>query len=125
MVMDLSIQPPAVQGAVAAARASGSAAAVRQPSVSASASASASARPAGEADAGSTLQAAARLAASALYADRDVEVSSFHDEATGRMVHRIADQRSGQVLMQTPSEELLRFYASSRGAASPLVAIDA
>lgn len=123
MVMDLSIQLPAAQGAVAAARASGSAAAVRQPSVTASASASA--RPAGEADAGSTLQAAARLAASALYADRDVEVSSFHDEATGRMVHRIADQRSGQVLMQTPSEELLRFYASSRGAASPLVAIDA
>lgn len=121
MVMDLSIQPPAAQGAVAAARASGSAAAVRQPSASASASAQAT----GGADAGSTLHAAAQRAASALYADRDVEVSSFHDEATGRMVHRIADQRSGQVLMQTPSEELLRFYASSRGAASPLLAIDA
>ncbi len=120
MVMDLSIQPPAAQGAVAAARASGSAAAARQPSASTLA-----ARPAGDADAGSTLHAAAKLAASALYADRDVEVSSFHDEATGRMVHRIADQRSGQVLMQTPSEELLRFYASSRGAASPLLAIDA
>lgn len=118
MVMDLSIQPPAARGAVAAARASGPvAAAARQPI--------APPQPAGEADPGVTLHAALQRAASALYADRDIEVSSFHDETTGRMVHRIADQRSGQVLMQTPSEELLRFYASSRAATSPLVAIDA
>jgi hypothetical protein len=71
------------------------------------------------------LHAAATRAASALYSDREVEVSSFHDEDTGRMVHRIADPRSGRVLMQSPSEELLRFYASSRASQGPLLAIDA
>ena len=72
------------------------------------------------------LRAAATRAAAALYGDREVEVSSFRDERTGRMVHRIADPYSGQVLMQSPSDELLRFYASSQAAAKgPLLAIDA
>jgi hypothetical protein len=86
-------------------------------------------RPARSAEAVSDEQAlhvAATRAASALYGDRQVEVSSFRDEGTGRMVHRIADPYSGRVLMQSPSDELLRFYASTRSSTDRrLLAIDA
>ncbi|HMR32201.1 MAG TPA: hypothetical protein PKA13_13340 [Geminicoccaceae bacterium] len=117
---DLSIQPPAVFDGSAAVRGA-TRTAGQAPS-----------RPGAGTDAADlvsgdeALHAAATRAAASLYSDREVEVSSFHDESTGRMVHRIADPYSGQVLMQSPSDELLRFYASSRPAADrPLLAIDA
>lgn len=122
MVMDLSIQPPAALDGLAAAR---GAAQPVGPAVSRPATGPAT-RPADLVSGDDALHAAATRAASALYGDREVEVSSFHDERTGRMVHRIADPYSGQVLMQSPSDELLRFYASSRASADrPLLAIDA
>lgn len=56
------------------------------------------------------------------FPDRDVAVESFYDQASGRYVHRIADNESGEVLLQTPPDELLRFFASGREALNePLV----
>lgn len=60
-----------------------------------------------------------------LFVDRQVAVSSFHDDATGRMVYRVADPHSGEVLLQAPSEALLRLYANSREPQGPLLAIEA
>lgn len=70
-------------------------------------------------------QAASR-AAEALFGGREVEVDSFYDEGSGRAVFRVADRRTGEVLVETPPEELLRFFASSREpAGSPLVVLEA
>ena len=75
---------------------------------------------------GQALDRASRAAARALFGGRDVEVTSYADEGTGRMVYRIADRASGEVLHQSPSDELLRFFASSRAALErPLVAVEA
>jgi len=42
------------------------------------------------------------------------------------VVCTVADRRSGEVLLQTPPEALLRFFASTRAKlARPLVAVDA
>lgn len=72
------------------------------------------------------LDRATRAAARAIFADREVEVTSFHDQASGRIVCTVADRRSGEVLLQTPPEALLRFFASTRAMlAAPLVAVDA
>ena len=72
------------------------------------------------------LERAARTAARAMFAEREVEVTSFHDRASGRVVCTVADRRSGEVLLQTPPEALLRFFASTRAMlARPLVAVDA
>lgn len=72
------------------------------------------------------LDRASRAAARALFQDRDVEVTSFQDEGTGRVVYRVADRKSGEVLHQSPPDALLRFYASSReGRDRPLVAVEA
>ena len=61
-----------------------------------------------------------------MFAEREVEVTSFHDRASGRMVCTVADRRSGEVLMQSPPDALLRFFASTRAMlAEPLVAVDA
>lgn len=76
----------------------------------------AAAMPDGTAAAGSErplLDAALRVAPN-LYPHRDVEVTTRIDEPTGRTVVRIADRASGQVLTQTPPEDLLRFYAAAR-----------
>ena len=55
-----------------------------------------------------------------------MEVTSFQDEGTGRVVYRVADRKSGEVLHQSPPDALLRFYASSReGRDRPLVAVEA
>ena len=71
------------------------------------------------------LEQATRLAAHALFEGRDVEVTSFHDPASGRIVCKVADRSSGEVLMQSPPEALLRFFASTREALSqPLLALD-
>lgn len=70
-------------------------------------------------------QAASR-AAEVLFGGREVEVDSFYDEGSGRAVFRVADRRTGEVLVETPPEELLRFFASSREpAGSPLVVLEA
>ena len=61
----------------------------------------------------SLLDAAVRVAPD-LYPRRDIEVTTRIDEPTGRTVVRIADRASGQVLTQTPPEDLLRFYAAAR-----------
>ena len=41
------------------------------------------------------------------------------------MVYRVADPHSGEVLLQAPSDTLLRLYASARQAQAPLLAIEA
>ncbi|MDX6750794.1 hypothetical protein SH611_13305 [Geminicoccaceae bacterium 1502E] len=72
------------------------------------------AAPQGGAPAEVTPEEAAELAASALYGGREVAVSSFVDETTGRQVYQIADRTSGEVLSQSPPEALLRLYAAMR-----------
>ena len=56
-----------------------------------------------------------------------VDVHSFHDEATDREGIRVVDQDTGQLLLQLPSDHLLRFYASTYEAdkASHVAAVDA
>ena len=49
-----------------------------------------------------------------MFPEREVEVTSFHDRASGRIVCTVADRRSGEVLMQSPPDALLRFFASTR-----------
>lgn len=71
------------------------------------------------------VEEAIHLAASALFRDRPVEVQGFRDEASGRFVYRVADRRSGEVLLQSPPDALLRFFASVREALGPLVEIEA
>ena len=61
----------------------------------------------------SLLDAAVRVAPD-LYPRHETEVTTRVDEPTGRTVVRIADRASGQVLTQTPPEDLLRFYAAAR-----------
>src|SRR4051795_3936525 len=85
--------------------------------------------PAAAAAAGTTgdvVQQAIARAAERLFPGRDVTVESYLDETTGRAVSRIADRQTRQVLFQSPSAELLRFYASMREAsAAPVVSLEA
>ena len=84
----------------------------------------AEARPA--VDPGQALDRASRAAARAMFPDHDVEVTSFRDEGSNRLVYRVADRETGRVLVQSPPDALLRFYASAREAmAEPLVAVEA
>ena len=72
------------------------------------------------------LNRASRAAARAMFKDRDVEITSFQDEGTGRIVYRVTDRSSGELLHQSPPDALLRFFASSRAAlGEPIVAIEA
>jgi hypothetical protein len=72
------------------------------------------------------LERAVRAAGQAIFGQREVEVTSFHDPASGRIVCTVADRRSGEVLLQTPPDALLRFFASTRAMqTAPLVAVDA
>ncbi len=65
-------------------------------------------------------------AARDLFPGREVAVQSFYDKDSGRYVHRIADSQSGELLLQTPPDELLRFFASGREPyGAPLLEIDA
>lgn len=76
--------------------------------------------------AGAKLERLAEMAANELFPDREVAVESFYDESSGRYVHRIADSESGELLLQTPPDELLRFFASGREPyGAPLLEIDA
>lgn len=56
---------------------------------------------------------AAEAAFKALSSSKSLEVTSFHDDATGRFVVRVADRLSGRVLIQMPPDDLLRFLASA------------
>ena len=72
------------------------------------------------------LQQVVAQAARELFPGREVAVESFYDEESGRYVHRIADGASGELLLQTPPDELLRFFASGRELFDqPLVRVDA
>ena len=66
-----------------------------------------------------------RRAASQMFPDRGLSVSTFHDDASGRMVIRVADERSGELIAQMPPEDLLRFYAASATEAQPLLTVRA
>lgn len=76
--------------------------------------------------AGAKLERLAQAAAKKLFPGHEVAVESFYDEGSGRYVHRIADRESGELLLQTPPDELLRFFASGREPyGAPLLEIDA
>lgn len=53
-------------------------------------------------------------AAEARHAGREVRVRFARDETAERLVVRVEDPRSGELLAQYPPEELLRFYAAVR-----------
>ena len=81
--------------------------------------------PAGE-RVGGKLEQIVEQAARELFPGREVAVQSFYDKDSGRFVHRIADGESGELLLQTPPDELLRFFASGREPyGTPLLEIDA
>jgi uncharacterized FlaG/YvyC family protein len=81
--------------------------------------------PAGE-PVGAKLERIVEQAARDLFPGREVAVQSFYDKDSGRYVHRIADGESGELLLQTPPDELLRFFASGREPyGQPLLEIDA
>lgn len=83
------------------------------------------AKPKGEGVAGK-LEQIVEQAARELFPGREVAVQSFFDKDSGRYVHRIADTQSGELLLQTPPDELLRFFASGREPyGEPLLEIDA
>jgi flagellar protein FlaG len=44
----------------------------------------------------------------------DVQVSTRHDDASGRSVVEVRDKASGEVVTQYPAEELIRLYAALR-----------
>jgi uncharacterized FlaG/YvyC family protein len=82
-------------------------------------------KPEGE-PAGARLERIVEQAARDLFPGREVAVQSFYDKESGRYVHRIADGESGELLLQTPPDELLRFFASGREPfGQPLLEIDA
>lgn len=53
-------------------------------------------------------------AAALLHRNRPVEVSSYRDDSSSRLVIEVRDSGSGDVVAQYPADELLRFYASVR-----------
>lgn len=53
-----------------------------------------------------------------LISDRNMQLTTYHDEASGHSVLRVTDQATGKVVNQYPSDELLRLYAALR---EPLV----
>ena len=82
-------------------------------------------QPEGE-PAGARLEQIVEQAARDLFPGREVAVRSFFDKDSGRFVHRITDGASGELLLQTPPDELLRFFASGREPfGAPLLKIDA
>lgn len=53
-----------------------------------------------------------------LISDQNMQLTTYHDEASGRSVLEVTDQATGKVVTQYPSDELLRLYAALR---EPLV----
>jgi flagellar protein FlaG len=54
----------------------------------------------------------------ALIGDKNMQLRTYHDEASGHSVLEVSDQATGKVVSQYPSDELLRLYAALR---EPLV----
>lgn len=50
--------------------------------------------------------------------DKNMQLRTYHDEASGRSVLEVSDQTTGKVVNKYPSDELLRLYAALR---EPLV----
>lgn len=119
MVTELSI------AATAGARIPGSLHGEPRPPAAAAPAQAAERRTVQAVDPSQALDRASRAAARALFWGRDVEITSFQDQGTGRVVYRVADRASGQVLHQSPPEALLRFFASARqNLERPLVAVE-
>lgn len=74
--------------------------------------------PVGAAERTGRLDEQVAAAAAAAFRGRELAVETRHDEATGRFVVRVRDRVSGEVVAQLPPEDLLRFWAASRGEAS-------
>mgnify|MGYP005837489963 CR=1 FL=1 len=82
-------------------------------------------RPNQDVTAPATLEAAVARAAEQHFPGREIEVHSSLDKDTGRIVHKVTDRATGEVIAQSPPEELLRFFASGRaGQARPWVRIE-
>lgn len=54
----------------------------------------------------------------AFIGDENMQLRTYHDEASGRSVLEVRDQTTGDVVSQYPSEELIRLYSALR---QPLV----
>jgi hypothetical protein len=79
-----------------------------------------------KADPGAQMLELARRVAADRFPARSLATETYCDGDTGRVIYRVSDRLTGEVLMQEPPEDLLRFYAVSRGAADrPLLSIDA
>lgn len=50
----------------------------------------------------------------ALISNKNMELKTYHDEASGRSVLEVSNQATGEVVSQYPSDELLRIYAALR-----------
>lgn len=50
----------------------------------------------------------------ALISDKNTQLRTYHDEASGHSVLEVSDQATGKVINQYPSDELLRLYAALR-----------
>ncbi len=65
-------------------------------------------------------------AAADRFPGREVAVDSYYDTSIGRPVYRVADRRTGEVLVASPQEQLLRFFAAMRAPpGAPLVVLQA
>jgi flagellar protein FlaG len=71
-------------------------------------------RPLAEPQSVGSLEEQLARASSALFRDRDVAVETLRDEPTGKVVVRVKDRSSGEVVAQMPPEDLLRFWAAMR-----------
>lgn len=54
----------------------------------------------------------------ALISNENMQLRTYHDDASGRSVLEVSDQATGEIVSQYPSDELLRLYAALR---EPLV----
>ncbi len=50
----------------------------------------------------------------ALIGNKNMQLKTYHDDASGRSVLEVSDQATGKVVSQYPSDELLRLYAALR-----------
>ena len=48
------------------------------------------------------------------FKEREIDVRSFYDEASDRVVLRVTDRTTDELLVQSPADDLLRFFASGR-----------
>lgn len=75
---------------------------------------------------GDVIRQTALRAAQAHFPGRDVAMESYYDQSADRAVYRLSDRRTGEILFESPPEELLRFFASVREPpGAPLVTLEA